>query len=378
MALAPTWFASGILLGPLCALYLLVPEKKDTRTRDSRAGSEEPAIEDKKDKNHSLAGEEQFVTSWKRCWLRKGAVVLCPFLGTALFLAVSLPRTADQIMHTSHYGSKTALESFKPVTGLEWTMRSVVENLLGGAVGENLLKRGFGVTEKKLSPWMILLIWLVLGEVATLGWWASPSGRRLMLLGLGTILCSYVLVYGARAEWGYELMRGEWWTRYHLQPQLGLTFVVIGGLGRWFPNNARLTWQQAGGVLMLILVLFGLQYRPHLIEEVREGLEDYHIQVLSSSRYRHILRFPRWENVYKSQQVMLRWLEEFDAQCRERHIAAVAVRQQLDPLPIPGGYWLEEMKENGWDFLRGSDEPGPSPSLEELIRLIQTIPVPSR
>ena len=65
--LAPGWFASGVLAGPLCCLYLLWPQRPD------EAGG------------------------------RTGRWALTPLLGTLLFLAVSLPRTAAIINTLPHY-----------------------------------------------------------------------------------------------------------------------------------------------------------------------------------------------------------------------------------------------------------------------------------
>ena len=71
-ALAPCWFASGILAGPLCCLYLLLPERG------------------------SWPGTGQ-------TWLRFALLRATPLLGSGLFLAVSLPLTAQTINHLPHY-----------------------------------------------------------------------------------------------------------------------------------------------------------------------------------------------------------------------------------------------------------------------------------
>src|SRR5207249_5620990 len=75
-ALAPAWFASGILAGPLCSLYLLASEQKLPR---------------------------------------RAALSTLPLLGSAAFLTLSLPRTADQILHLEHYGDQTAWQAFHPL-----------------------------------------------------------------------------------------------------------------------------------------------------------------------------------------------------------------------------------------------------------------------
>ena len=60
---------------------------------------------------------------------------------------VSLPRTADIIMHLDHYQGKTAHEAFQPLVGLGYTARSVVDHLLLGVAGTVL---GIAVGQKSL------------------------------------------------------------------------------------------------------------------------------------------------------------------------------------------------------------------------------------
>src|SRR5262249_19599283 len=130
---------------------------------------------------------------------------LVPCLGTALFLAVSLPRTAHQIMHLEHYQGGDPLKAFKPCVGLVSTLRSVVENLLLGAVG---------VSSVDVPVVVVAIGWLPLAVAIVWAWLAAPAGRRLMLLGAGLIFGSYLLVYSARADWGYEgVMNRPNWSR---------------------------------------------------------------------------------------------------------------------------------------------------------------------
>src|SRR5262249_21222112 len=99
-ALAPAWFRSGVLAGALSVLYLL----------------------------------PQSGRGWQ-AW-SKALEALVPLLGTAAFVAVSIPRTAEYIMHLEHYGKdQTAASNFNPLGGLVYTCRAVVENLALGAVG---------------------------------------------------------------------------------------------------------------------------------------------------------------------------------------------------------------------------------------------------
>src|SRR5207247_1316816 len=75
--------------------------------------------------------------------------------------------------------------------------------------------------------------------IAVAWWWRPVPHRRLLVLGLGMIVLSYLLVYSARGEWSYDgqdqtaAMNTPVWGRYHLIPQLGLTLLLVGGLPRW-------------------------------------------------------------------------------------------------------------------------------------------------
>ena len=97
-ALAPAWFASGILAGPLCCLYVLLSGGK---------GEAAPS----------------------RPVLRLILISLVPLLGSLFFLGVSLPRTGQRIMHLQHYQGKTALQAFNPFLGALTTARSLVEKV---------------------------------------------------------------------------------------------------------------------------------------------------------------------------------------------------------------------------------------------------------
>ena len=158
--LAPCWFASGVLAGPLCCLYLL-PRDDVGLTRPKRPW-------------HTLAA-------------------LTPLLGTIAFLAVSLPLTAGVIQHLEHYRSQnlTAIKAFRPLTGAWYTVRPVVDNLALGT---------FGVTWVTVGPIVAPLVFIAL--IAAGVWWSRRSPhRRLALLGAGLIFGSYLLIYSGRAMW---------------------------------------------------------------------------------------------------------------------------------------------------------------------------------
>ncbi len=304
--LAPGWFALGVLAGPLCGLYLLAPAR----------------------------GERLF--SYRRL-----LAALAPVAGTALFLAMSLPRTATTIMHLSHYQGQTAAQAFHPLIGLQYTARSVVDNLLLGVVG---------VTAVALPVWCVgLLLTVAIG--LGVWWWRQAPERRLMLLGLGLIGSSYLLVYSARSTWDYALMVQPNFSRYHLLPQLGLVLFFCGGLpGRedhWFTPSAdgTLSVRQRRLVYGLIGVCLLVQLPRGLICGSPTGWYQF--------------------AEVRAQFATLRRIEKVDALCREHHISAAAARQALGRLDIPCS--LDVM--DGWEFLRGSDNPWPLPP-EEVKRLL--------
>jgi hypothetical protein len=312
-ALAPTWFASGILAGPLCALYLLPPG-------DEPGGKRLPAR------------------------LRSALVALVPLLGSALFLAVSLPRTAEHIMHLPHYGEKTALGSFHPLRGLQFTFWSVVENLLLGQLGVSSVNVPFGMA---VAVWPLLI---VLGA----WWWrGAPAGRRQMLLGLGLIFAGYLLVYSARADWGYEgWMNTPLWSRYHLLPQLGLALFLSGGLPRGAgllkPRpDALLTREQLAALLALVAALAAVQF-PRTV-------------------------WTEWTPSGDVQQQTLRRIDEADALCRRYRIGAATAQAALGWTDIPGGGRSPENRLNVWEFVRGSPDPDPSITPDEARRLLAPV-----
>lgn len=303
--LAPGWFALGILAGPLCCLYLLVPGQRHNLSRSTR--------------------------HW----------TLLPLAGTALFLALSLPRTAEAILHTDHYGDHTAVEAFRPWTGLEYTARSLVDNLALGLVG---------VTGVALPWWCIVVI---VPAVVAVGiwWWRQASDRRLMLLGLGLIGSTYMLCYSARALWEYGRMVEPTFARYHLLPHLGLVLFFCGGLparaDRWFTLDATgaLTARQQRLLYLLIGVCFLVQWPRGLLCVSPTGLQPF--------------------AAFRDQQAALHHIEDIEARCRRYHIGADAARQALGRLNVPLSL---DVIDSG-EFLVGSDAPELLP-LEEVQRLL--------
>jgi len=315
--LAPAWFALGILAGPLCCLYLIPTSfSRDPKGRAGRAPL--------------------------RVAAKQICISLLPLAGTALFLAISLPRTADAILHTSHYGEQTAVQAFHPLVGLDYTARSLVDNLLLGLVGVTGVALPWWCVAVILPPVLALAVW----------WWRQASDHRLMLLGLGLIGSSYLLCYSARALWGYERMVEPTFARYHLLPHLGLVLFFCGGLparaGRWFTldGTGAITVRQRRFLFGLIGVCFLVQLPRGLICSSPTGWHQF--------------------DEVRQQQAALRRIEEVESRCRQYHISAAAAREALGRLDVP----LSLDVIDGWDFLIGSDDPHPLPA-EEVKRLLE-------
>jgi hypothetical protein len=294
-ALAPGWFAQGILAGPLCTLYLLPQE---------------------------AAGR----AAWRRRLL-----ALTPLLGTAAFLAVSLPHTAEHIQRHLREDGRSAMGPRVLIIGANATARSVIDNLLPGVIG---------IPGYLYPVAVVVCAWAVLVPAA-FRWWRRAPHRPFLALGLGLIFLSYLLVYSGRAHVSYEEnMTGVVWSRYHLWPQLGLVLFVSGGLPlRPYSPLSGLSRRACRTVGVLIVVLFLMQLPRTPLGFISPDPEQG--QVLQA-------------------------IEDMDARCREHHVAADTARQALGPLPVPGG----GEHTNGWDFLRGSPEPRPL-TVAEARRLLR-------
>ncbi|HLN29686.1 MAG TPA: hypothetical protein VK395_18215 [Gemmataceae bacterium] len=310
-ALAPGWFASGVLAGPLCSLYLL--PSRDAALPKSGTGP-----------------------SKRRFTISAFMAMLVPLLGTLAFLAVSLPLTGERIMHAEHYSGSTAIQALGPVTGLLNTGRSIVENLTLGI---------FGISSVDCPPFLVPV--LLIGLVWLLWkWWRPARERRLLYLGLGFILLSYMLVYSARAAWPYEgNMNRPSWGRYHLLPQVGLALLCCGAL----PSHLRIGGEQASSGL--------LSRRPAFV--LCLGI----CALFCIQLPRGLLAGPPYE---PEQMEVLRRIERVDECCRQNHIAAATARAALASLQLP----LCGESDNGWELLRGSADPRVM-TVEEARRLLQ-------
>lgn len=344
-AVSPAFFASGILAGPLCCLYLLPWPWSGVRglvsgVRSQRSGGEP---------------------------LLRRALWLTPMIGTALFLTISLPLTAPAILYLEHYGEKNAVSSFDPRVGLLATGRSVVENLALGMAG---------IGGIDLSPAAVVAGWVVLSVAGALWWW-SATDRRLLLLGLGFIFGSYLLTYSARAEWiqGGAAMNQPAWSRYHLYPHLGLTLFLAGGLPRWqrwlnLSPDGMLSRRQTSLLLGLVLVLFVIQVprvlAVHWPRMTSVSEEAARLREDPLAWAREVWTVWRDDPGRVSQADALRRVEEIDQRCRQHRIGRDTARAALGRLPLPHC----DPRENVWDLLHGSDDPLPL-SVEKARELLQ-------
>jgi hypothetical protein len=289
-ALAPGWFASGILAGPLCCLSLLP--------------GREPARQPGRVSLRVLAP--------------RLLAALIPLTGSLLFLVALLvrPDTAERIVHSGHYGGKTVLEVFDPVIAVRYTGRTLVNHVVFGTLGF------WQVT----CPVALIPVALVVLTLAAAWWWWWAPHRRLLLLGSGFVLFNYLLIYSFRAPWSYAQVNT--WNRYDLFPHVGLTLFLAGGLPA-VPGTGRLSWRQARAVCLLAALSFACQ--------LPRGL-----------------RFP-YSSAHEAQMPELHRVDEMDARCRQLRIAGPTAREALGWLDLPDG----DPNVNGWDFLRGSDDPLP-------------------
>jgi hypothetical protein len=146
-------------------------------------------------------------------------------------------------------------------------------------------------------------------------------------------------------------MTNPGFARYHLLPQLGLVLFFCGGLhgraARWFTRdeNDGLNQRQRRSLYGLIGVL--------LLIHLPRGL----ICGAATS----------WDMVAerRNQQEILRRIEDVDARCRQHHIDAAAAREALGRLEMP----LAQGMIDGWELLRGSDDPRPLPP-EQIRRFL--------
>jgi hypothetical protein len=334
-ALAPTWFASGVLVGPLCVVYLLWPNPRPGEQAESGFAA-------------------------VKAYLRQLPFALAPLAGTALFLGISLPRTAPYIMHLEHYGKDgDAVKAFKPLIGLDSTYRSIVENLLLGSVG---------IGSVDVPRGLVWLAWTLLLIVGVWWWRGAGRGRVLIFVGTVTIFAAYLLVYSARADWPYDEYRMNQpnWTRYHLLPQLGLALALVGGLMRWpFFSTATLSRWHLVATAGLIGTLFVLQLPRIFLTTLSEDSPE---QLAALHHVEAVDAICRREGISADTAVVAMHLQDGieEPQWWER----VEVDQhwvELGALDIPG--CLHRI--NGWRFLWGSAHPDPNMPVDRARELLR-------
>ena len=288
-ALAPGWYAGGILAGGFAAVYLVWRDRDDPAVRSAGA---------------------------------RVAACAAPILGTVLFLAVSLPRTADRIIHAEHYRGKTVFAAFDMRTGVENTLRTLADNQVLGA---------FGISHKlTVIPWPGVWAIVALEAAIALACWRLSSKRRAMVVGAAFILISDLLVYSARADWSYVRTVHNW-TRYHLFPHFGVVLFAVVLLQQL--DRRWLSLRESGS-------LSGLQIA---------GI----VALIGASLAAHVPRSSQAHFYIPEQIQMLRRVERVDAACRNAGISAETARQALGMLQFPLSY----DGDNAWEFLRGSRTP---------------------
>jgi hypothetical protein len=310
--LAPAWFASGVLAGPLCALYLLLGSVNEVERANANT----------------------------KLRLRR-LQFLVPLVGTAVFV-VSLPRsTVEHVMHLEHYEGRPATDAFHVGTGAWYTARSLVDNLCLGQ---------FGVSGVRCPSWLVPLPLLIIGAAA-IAWWRRAPHRPLLALGLAFIFSSYLLVYSARAEWDYDVadFSTPTWGRYHLLPQLGLALFVVGGMRPGVTLDRRRLRLAAWLLVGACIVHFPRVVVQHCYPD--PSARPFGIRLIDPAE----------------QQAVLVRVEELDARCKEFSIDAETARAALARQQLP----LGSDKENVWDLLRGSDAPRPI-SVGEARRLLDS------
>jgi hypothetical protein len=223
--LAPWWFGSAVLAGPICSLYvLLFPPIREGDT----------------------ASRTRF------SWFPRLLAASVPLIGTALCLALTFALNADRIAEIRQYreGNLTDVLLLGPL----YTLRSLVDNLLLGFFGLYLIT---------CPPWLVgvLLIALAAGVVV---WWRLAPAPRLVLFGIAIILLNDVLAFGTRAS-VFSYPELAIWSRYQLYPQVGLALIVCAGLprcGRLLTGQGTRDLTPAGR--RVLLVLAALLFAIHL------------------------------------------------------------------------------------------------------------------
>src|SRR5262249_62403677 len=118
----------------------------------------------------------------RRRWL----AALAPLLGALVALAVSLPLNGQHILNLPRVEVQaTAWDTFKPLVGLAYSVRAVVDDLIPGVAGMN----GPSCPVAAL-PGRVLL----LAGLGVWWWWRAPH-RRLLLLGLGFVFLRHLLIF---------------------------------------------------------------------------------------------------------------------------------------------------------------------------------------
>jgi hypothetical protein len=143
----------------------------------------------------------------------------------------------------------------------------------------------------------------------------------------------------------------------------------VRGSDRKRPEAAALTRRQAGAVLGLVALLFALQL-PRVV--LTGAAVDRASDLAGLAGELPRVLWTGWGDECPEQQAALRRIEAVDARCRQYRIAAATAREAMNPggerpLDIPGC----DGREDGWEFLRGSDDPDPTITPGQARRLLE-------
>lgn len=305
-ALAPAWFAIGVLAGPLCVGYLLINWIGPFR-----------------DENVVHLQSYSPPTLRPNFWL-----ALLPMIGTVVFLAISIPRTYETIMTLAHYRGSKATDVFDLNLGIFRSYRSLVDHKLFGTFGT----WGFAIP-LAIFPLLFLLV-IAIG----LYWWKRAPKRSMLILGLGFIFSSDFLIQSARAAWDYDTQVVKW-TRYQLYPHLGLTFFLISILPRWenrlLNNNPTIFQSHSTSWLILLTLMVLIQLPKALPLQDEYALEH-------------------------DQPSKLALIETVDQRAKQHHISRETAIKALsgEDITKPAFRFLTSL-DNAWLLLRGSENPKP-------------------
>ena len=238
-ALAPAWFSSALIAGPLGSLY-------------------------------GWLSADRALALNKRVW-----TALSPLLGTAVFACVAVLLAGDKLAEPIRFGGRPIQVAFRPDIGTYLTARAMTEHLLlwnlgiGGAIGTDQFFVWFGGLA-------VLCTW----------WYRRSSYRSLALTGVLLAVAGYLMVYTFRGLAGLDWVRGARW--YLVFPHMGWTIFLTAGLDPRRQLRARPVTTSGVVVLTsLALVLFLLHgtiavYQAQAMRHFRQLSQLRNLEMIDS------------------------------------------------------------------------------------------------